>query len=553
MSSIESTSWHKYPKLYALGHGAIQDIFMEEVIIEEKVDGCVTPDTPILKSDLEYVRADELKIGDKLLAFTDELVNTRLTESEVTFTGQMQKECAKITFKDGRKIIASLDHPWLTHRSFNRSEKKWVNTAHLKKGTKILALPYWERDNSWESGYLAGMFDGEGSLVKSKNQRVLSVYQREGTVLNYLIKLLKDSKLNFNLDLRKRQENYSTVGSLVLRNGSWTKILEFLGRFRPLRLLEDSKKIRYNAPINYVEKLEVISIKIIGKKTIQGLSTSSKTYIAKGLFSHNSQFSFGIYDGELKCRSKGVSQDPNGPDKLFLAACNVAKDLFLRNKLKEGYMYSGEYLRSPKHNTLAYDRIPKNHIILFDVRSGHEKYLSYEELKIEAERLELEVVPLLYKGKVSNIVDMKDELLDKVSCLGGQKIEGFVVKNYSRFSTDGNAMMGKFVSEAFKEVHQTAWKDRNPQGKDFLQDLCEQYKTEARWNKAVQHLKERGALTQEPKDIGPLIKEVSNDILEECRDEIKEKLFKWAWPHIQRTSTRGLPEWFKEKLMRGDL
>lgn len=34
-----TTSWHSYPKLYAMGHRAIADILLDDVIVQEKVDG----------------------------------------------------------------------------------------------------------------------------------------------------------------------------------------------------------------------------------------------------------------------------------------------------------------------------------------------------------------------------------------------------------------------------------------------------------------------------------------------------------------------------------
>jgi hypothetical protein len=33
------TSWHSYPKLYAMGHRAIADLLLDDVIVQEKVDG----------------------------------------------------------------------------------------------------------------------------------------------------------------------------------------------------------------------------------------------------------------------------------------------------------------------------------------------------------------------------------------------------------------------------------------------------------------------------------------------------------------------------------
>ena len=35
--SIES--WHTYPKVYNMGHAAIRDLLLDEVIVEEKIDG----------------------------------------------------------------------------------------------------------------------------------------------------------------------------------------------------------------------------------------------------------------------------------------------------------------------------------------------------------------------------------------------------------------------------------------------------------------------------------------------------------------------------------
>ena len=68
-------------------------------------------------------------------------------------------------------------------------------------------------------------------------------------------------------------------------------------------------------------------------------------------------------------------------------------------------------------------------------------------------------------------------------------------------------------------------------------------------NKAVQHLREDGSLLGEPKDIGPLIKEVIRDTMEEETDYIKETLFAWAKKDIARRVTSGLPEWYKQQLL----
>lgn len=239
----------------------------------------------------------------------------------------------------------------------------------------------------------------------------------------------------------------------------------------------------------------------------------------------------------------------DAPEKMFSLGVQTVKDL--AGQLHPGWTYRGEYLRSPKHNSLVYSRIPNGHIIIFDINSGHEEYLEYAEKKAEAERLGLECVALIYSGMISDVTMFRD-FLDRESVLGGQKIEGVVVKpiSYNLFGLDKKVLLGKFVSEHFKEVHSAEWKNSNPTQNDIIEKLALEYRTPARWQKAVMHLAERGELTDSPKDIGLLLKEVQSDTHKECADEIKEKLFKWAWAHVARKLTHGMPEWYKEELLK---
>lgn len=81
-----------------------------------------------------------------------------------------------------------------------------------------------------------------------------------------------------------------------------------------------------------------------------------------------------------------------------------------------------------------------------------------------------------------------------------------------------------------------------------MEVLTSKYRSESRWNKAIQHLAEEGRLDNSMRDMPALIAEVKRDTMEECRDEIKEDLFKWAEPKLQRGLVRGLPDWYKYKL-----
>ena len=260
-----------------------------------------------------------------------------------------------------------------------------------------------------------------------------------------------------------------------------------------------------------------------------------------------SQFSFGRFGSEIKCRSKGQQLEVSAPEKMFAPAVAMVQEI--ASMLRDGWTYRGEFLGKPKHNTLGYSRTPNRLVILFDINTGNETYLYRAEKEAEAARLGLEIVPCLGHTRIDSPEHFKS-FLGRESILGGANIEGVVIKNYQRFGKDGKALMGKFVSEEFKESHAHDWKDRNPTKLDMVDALIMQYRSHARYAKAVQHLREAGQLENQPRDIGKLIPEFMRDLREECEAEIKERLFSWAWPQISRATVSGLPAWYKDRLLQ---
>lgn len=258
-----------------------------------------------------------------------------------------------------------------------------------------------------------------------------------------------------------------------------------------------------------------------------------------------SQFSFGVFDGVLRVRSKGQELNLDAPEKMFAAAVDMVRTRTL--DMTDGWTYRGEYLQKPKHNTLAYSRVPAGHIIIFDINPGEETYLSPAQVKEAAGFIGFETVPTLFEGRLESLDDLKI-LLELESCLGGTPIEGVVIKNYSRFGRDKKVLMGKYVSEAFKEKHSSEWKVTNPSNSDIVDLIGANMCHSGRWWKAVQHLSEEGKLLEDPKDIGNLIKAVQEDIKTEEQETIARELLKYAMPKILRRAVRGLPEWYKNEL-----
>lgn len=262
-----------------------------------------------------------------------------------------------------------------------------------------------------------------------------------------------------------------------------------------------------------------------------------------------SQFRFGKINGELFVASKNQELYFDNPTKMFKEGVEYIKSI--EDKIPDNIIFFAEYLQKRKHNSLEYNRIPKNNLILFGVCDTNEQF--DDNIEYWAKELDIESVPVIFKGnKKQETITFVEELLERESVLGKAKIEGVVVKNYHQTVLVGGQVMpiamGKYVSEKFKEVHKKSWGKEN-NNKIRLSMFAESFQTEARWKKSVQRLRDEDKLEETPRDIGLLLKEINIDIIEEEEENIKEWLWKEYKGQILRTATKGFPEWYKKQLL----
>lgn len=259
-----------------------------------------------------------------------------------------------------------------------------------------------------------------------------------------------------------------------------------------------------------------------------------------------SQFSFANLDGKLHCRSRSADIDLDNVNSLFGPAVDSAKRLFAAGALPDGTVFRGEAMHRPKHNVMCYGRMATGGVYLFDVElaMGTGTFARPADKIAMANEFGLEPVRVLASGAVA--ADEARAMLDTVSVLGGGKIEGVVIKNYDLFTKDGKLACGKIVSSDFKEMHRREWKPVNRSSIEA--ELASKYCTEARWHKAVQHLAESGELKGGPEDIGPLMRELHRDVMEECGRDIAMDLLSHHRKSILKLMTAGMPAWYKERL-----
>lgn len=265
-----------------------------------------------------------------------------------------------------------------------------------------------------------------------------------------------------------------------------------------------------------------------------------------------SQFAFTWGDDhQLRCRSHHRQIDVENPNPMFAPAVEYLRSW--ENERRErgcpGVIFYCEYLQRPKHNTLAYDRLPKNHLVLFDVYSPLYGWrVPREHLEAIAEFLDIDVVPEVYRGPIASLADL-EPYMSRESFLGGTTVEGVVVKNYDQTIALGGQVVPLFckrVSRAFQERNGVEWKAKSSKGR--LEAYLESFTTEARWRKAVQRMRDEGTLEDAPRDIGTLVKLVQQDVEEEEAENIKEWLYRLYIGDVKKNAVRGLAEWYRAQL-----
>jgi hypothetical protein len=265
---------------------------------------CVTMETPVLTADLRWVPCGELRPGDQLIGFDEQLDGLgkgrsfafRRSIVEVNEPGF--KRCFIVRTTEG-SVTATYDHKWVVWD--NRGRRRWVETQDLvaeKHAIMSLGQPVIPQD--FESGYLSGLYDGEGSLSIGPGNGTsfggtgawLYFSQNPGAVLNRFLDILKSREFDFTVENRKvTQTNMGPNRvSYVYLKGGMPALIRMLADTRPERFMaRDLSGLwegRQSKAMTF-RKAYVLSVEDQGLQQISGLQTSTRTFIANGMLCHN--------------------------------------------------------------------------------------------------------------------------------------------------------------------------------------------------------------------------------------------------------------------------
>jgi phage terminase large subunit-like protein len=274
---------------------------------------CVAPNTRILTSDLRWIQAAEIEEGDVLVGFDEEKrypQHRKWRKSIVERVVQRQQPCYELKLTDGTKVTCSEEHMWLVMSAGRRIG--WKRTKDLTPTDQFFKVAEpWTEDKSWESGYLAGIYDGEGHLTTARNACLLMTFTQRANGVSEFCKSELDRR-GFRYTVGQ-----SSPGVYQFTITKKRDVWRLLGSIRPRRLLERFDQIGFDRlRFKSFAHPTITSMRHVGIQDVVSLRTSSRTFVAEGLASHNC---FEEYDYAKRVLS-GTIQDEQFLPVIFEAS-----------------------------------------------------------------------------------------------------------------------------------------------------------------------------------------------------------------------------------------
>jgi hypothetical protein len=277
----------------------------------------------ILTADLNWVPAGDLRVGDALVGFDGSSENgqrrryRRYRQSVIEAIAPASVDVVRVVVEGVDDLYLTADHRLLASSSRVGGGRqrggvsgpayhwRWADAGDLSAGVWLAQyVEPWSKLKSWEAGYLAGLFDGEGTCLVSGCQ--LSFAQVPGPVLELGQRCLR--QLGYRVGVRENANGRQGWGRGVKRVsvlGSTADRLRFFGSIRPERLLQ-KLEIDKLGVLEVWQRRKVLAVEPVGKRTVSQIQTSSGTYLTEGFASHNCSL-----DGFSQLVLRGYVQYPH--------------------------------------------------------------------------------------------------------------------------------------------------------------------------------------------------------------------------------------------------
>lgn len=269
---------------------------------EQVYDACLDPETRVLTANFEWKRIDDLAVGEALVAIDEEPsgrpgVPRKMREAVVEAKWDTYQRSYRITFDDETSVVCSGNHRWMSLAGRDmvwkaievpaRSGSAGHPGVGLRAGDRIKAMfDPWEIDRTYDGGYLSGIADGEGYVSFGSQfgggSATIGITQKPGPVLDRTKAILDDHGFSYS------ERFVPSSGVHILVVARMAQVVRLLGQFDPTRLRSNFRTMWQGHAFRNGATKTIVSIEPLSEQRLVDLQTSTKTFIAEGLVSHNS-------------------------------------------------------------------------------------------------------------------------------------------------------------------------------------------------------------------------------------------------------------------------
>ena len=277
---------------------------------------CMGQGERVLTADLTWTPVGDVEVGDELIGFDEAGVvggdgrrsKRRWRPTTVLRSEPKRVECVRVILSNGDEIVTTPEHPWLVSRyglgaggSFSwvgssllmPNDERKVGAPRKRAYSVLKAMKPWGTERTYDAGWLAGMYDGEGSVRTSGRSGVeLTIAQAVGPVLDQIQSTLTAHGFDYGVrivdrDLEEGHEHWKKMGHVYLRGGV-AESLRLLGSIRPGRLMANLRERSMMEDVTVLaDAVEVVAVEPAGFRDIQEIETTTGTYIGEGYLMHN--------------------------------------------------------------------------------------------------------------------------------------------------------------------------------------------------------------------------------------------------------------------------
>lgn len=272
---------------------------------------CLDPNTRVLCADLQWRPIGTLQPGQEVIGLDEHAIEgkaRKMRTATVVATERSRDKAYRIVFEDGTHVVCSGNHRWFS--SSGTRGGKYGNLAFrwrslfaepgapgprqsLKVGDSIrFLMEPWVPDESRGAGYLAGVYDGEGSVWSKEGSGSWVSFPQHATknadVLALTLELLRER--GFSPVLGGDKDGVETW-----RFNGFGEVARFVGTVGGVKMQRQAiprlwegrglPKVNGIAGIKRIAQIEELP-----EQDLVDIETTTGTFIAEGLVSHNSHF-----------------------------------------------------------------------------------------------------------------------------------------------------------------------------------------------------------------------------------------------------------------------